>query len=183
MQRGRRDQTTGQAPQRDQGAQGRDAQQDKGQPQRSQRNREQTTGQGERQQGQSPSGTQRDQSQTQTPQRQQGQQGQTGAAPQGQDGPSQAQQGKAGGGNVTLTTEQRTRIRETVLVGRNAPRASNVNFSLSVGTVVPRSVRVVAVPRVIVDVRPEWRGYLYFVVDDQIIIVDRNHRIVAVLVV
>jgi hypothetical protein len=70
-----------------------------------------------------------------------------------------------------------------VLAGGHAPRASNVNFSLSVGTAVPRSVRVVAVPRVIVDVHPEWRGFLYFVVDDQIIIVDRNHRIVAVLVV
>jgi hypothetical protein len=186
MQRGQKDQTTGQAPQREQGAQDRDRQQDKGQPQRTQRNREQTTGQGERQQGQSPSGTQRDQSQTQgqTPQRQQGQQGQTGTGPQGQTAPQgQAQQGPSGGGNVALTTEQRTKIRETVLVGGNAPRASNVNFSISVGTAVPRSVRVVAVPRVIVDVRPEWRGYLYFVVDDQIIIVDRNHRIVAVLVV
>jgi hypothetical protein len=132
---------------------------------------------------------QRDQTQGQAPQRQQGEQGRTGAAPQGQTAPQgqaapgQAQQGKTGGGNVTLTTEQRTKIRQTVLAGGNAPRASNVNFSLSVGTTVPRSVRVVAVPRVLVDVRPEWRGFLYFVVGDQIIIVDRNHRIVAVLVV
>jgi hypothetical protein len=33
---------------------------------------------------------------------------------------------------VTLTTEQRTKIRQTVLV--SAPRASNVNFALRVGT-------------------------------------------------
>ncbi len=81
-----------------------------------------------------------------------------------------------------MTAEQRTKIRQTVLVS-GAPRASNVNFSLSVGTAVPQSVRVVTVPDVIVEIHPEWRGYLYFVVDERIIIVDRNHRIVAVLVV
>jgi hypothetical protein len=63
----------------------------------------------------------------------------------------------------------------------NAPRATNVNFSVSVGTVVPTSVRVVAVPSILVDIHPEWRAYMYFVVGDQIIIVDRNHRIIAVL--
>jgi len=184
---GQKDQTTGQAPQKEQGAQGRDAQQDKAQPQRSERNREPTTGQGERQQSQSPGAAQRDQSpsqtQSQTPQRQQGQQGQTGAAPQGQNAPNQAQQKETGGGSATLTTEQRTKIRQTVLAGGNVPRATNVNFSVSVGTVVPTSVRVVAVPTVIVDIHPEWRGYMYFVVDDQIIIVDRGHRIIAVLAV
>ena len=82
---------------------------------------------------------------------------------------------------MSLTAEQRTKIRQSVLP--NAPRASNVNFSISVGTTVPERVRVVAVPQVIVDVHPEWRGYLYFVVDERIIIVDRNHRIVAILVV
>jgi Protein of unknown function (DUF1236) len=179
---GQKDQTTGQAPQKEQGAQGRDAQQDKAQPKSSQRNRDQTTGQGERQQGQSPSGAQRDQSQPQgqTQQRQEGQQGQTGAAPKGQNAPNQAQQNQSGGGNATLTTEQRTKIRQTVLTG-NAPRATNVNFSVSVGTAVPTSVRVVAVPTVLVDIHPEWRGYMYFVVGDQIIIVDRGHRIIAVL--
>jgi uncharacterized protein DUF1236 len=168
---GQKDQTTGQAPQKEQGAQGRDAQQNK------------TTGQGERQQSQSPSGAQRDQSQpqSQTQQRQEGQQGQTGAAPKSQNAPNQAQQNQSGGGNATLTTEQRTKIRQTVLTGGNVPRATNVNFSVSVGTVVPTSVRVVAVPTVIVDIHPEWRGYMYFVVGDQIIIVDRGHHIVAVL--
>jgi len=82
---------------------------------------------------------------------------------------------------VTLTTEQRTKVRETVFRGGNVPRVSNVNFSLSVGTAVPRSVKFVAVPRVLVDIHPEWRGYYYFVVEDQIIIIDRGHKIVAIL--
>src|SRR5262249_60204164 len=114
----------------------------------------------------------------QAPQRQQGQQGQTGQQGQAQQG--QAQQGQAGG-SVTLTTEQRTKIRQTVLAGGNVPRASNVNFSINVGTVVPTSVRVVEVPSVIVDIHPQWRGVLYFVGGDEIIIVGRKHKIVASL--
>jgi hypothetical protein len=181
-QRGQKDQTTGQAPQgqsdqpKDQKAQGRDSQKDKAQTQqRGQRDRDQTTGQSPRDQSQSPAQTQRDQSPTQQgqpPQRQQGQ--------QGQPSQGQAQRGQSGG-SVTLTTEQRTKIRETVLVGGNAPRASNVNFSLNVGTSVPTSVRVVEVPPTLIEIYPEWRGHLYFVVGDEIIIVDRNHRIIAVI--
>jgi hypothetical protein len=60
---------------------------------------------------------------------------------------------------------------------------SNVNFSVRVGTAVPTSVRVVEVPDVIVEVHPEWRGFMYFVYNDEIIIVDRGHKIVAVITV
>jgi hypothetical protein len=115
--------------------------------------------------------------QSQTPQRQPGQ-----AQPGGQ-AQQQGGAGAQGGGNVTLTTEQRTRIRQTVLVGGNVPRASNVNFALSVGTAVPTSVHVVEVSPVLVEIHPEWRGHMYFVVGDEIIIVDRNHHIVAVIAV
>jgi hypothetical protein len=59
--------------------------------------------------------------------------------------------------------------------------ASNVNFAIRVGTVVPTSVRIVEVPAI--EIHPEWRGHMYFVVGDEIIIVDRNHRIIAVIAV
>ena len=120
-----------------------------------------TTGQGQRDQ-QSPS-------QAQSPQRQDNQQG--GQASRGQAQGSQ--------GSKTLTTEQRTTIRNTVV--SKGPRASNVNFNISVGTAVPTSVRVVAVPTTLIKIYPEWRGHMYFVVNDEIIIVDRRHRIIAVL--
>ena len=86
-----------------------------------------------------------------------------------------------GSSSVTLTTEQKTRVRETVLQSSSAPRVNNVNFSVRVGTTVPTSVRVVEVPPALIEIHPQWRGHLYFVVGDQIIIVDRNHRIIAVL--
>jgi hypothetical protein len=50
-------------------------------------------------------------------------------------------------------------------------------------TSVPTSVRVVAVPQVLVEIYPEYRGHMYFVVGDEIIIVDRDHRIIAVIAV
>jgi hypothetical protein len=77
--------------------------------------------------------------------------------------------------------EQRTRVRETVLT--KGPRATNVNFTISVGTVVPTSVRVVEVDPILVEYYPAYRGHFYFIVNDEIIIVDRNHHIVAVIVV
>jgi hypothetical protein len=65
---------------------------------------------------------------------------------------------------------------------RSAPRVDRVDFSLSVGTAVPRSVRFVPVPSTIVVIEPSWRGYDYFVVGDQIVIVDpRSMEIVAVI--
>jgi uncharacterized protein DUF1236 len=178
--RGQKDQTTGQAPrgQDDQKAQSQDGQKDKGKAQNQRGQKDQTTGQGanQGQQGQSPTQTQREQreptQQGQSPQRQQTQPGQAQ-----QTQPGQSAQGKS------LTTEQRTKIRETVLVGGNAPRVNNVNFSLSVGTSVPRTVRVVAVPAPLIEIYPEWRGHMYFVVGDEIIIVDSNHRIIAVIAV
>ena len=102
-----------------------------------------------------------------------------GKAPKAAEG-----KGSAGGsGGVQLTSEQRTKIRTTVLQGGNAPRVTNVNFNVSVGTVVPRSVRVVAVPAMLIEIHPEWRGMMYFVAGERIIIVDDSHKIVAVLVV
>jgi hypothetical protein len=124
-----------------------------------------------------PSQTQSGQTQ---PSQTQPSQTQSGQAPQQGQTTQQGQAGQAGG-SANLTTEQRTRVRQTVLTGSNVPRVNNVNFALSVGTTVPTRVRVVAVPPPLIEIYPAWRGHMYFVVGDQIIIVDRNHRIVAVI--
>ena len=166
--------------------------------QRSETQRDQTTGQGQREQSRK---NERDQTQGQAPQRQQGQsdQGKQGQAqqgspkqggseqsqsgqnqPQAPQGQNQAQQGRADG-NVTLTSEQRTKIQQTVLAGNNVPRVNNVNFALNVGVSVPRSVRVVDVPSTLIEIYPQWRGHQYFVVNDDIVIVDRSRRIVTTL--
>src|SRR5262249_7789372 len=90
------------------------------------------------------------------------------------------------GGAVSLTNEQKTKIRTSVLQAGSAPKIerSQINFSLNVGTVVPRSVHVAAVPTTLVEIHPAWRGFKYFVVADEIIIVEPDTlRIVAVLTV
>lgn len=88
--------------------------------------------------------------------------------------------GAAPSGETKMTTEQRTQIREKVLA--TGPRMNHVDFALNVGTVVPRDVRIVEVPPVIIDIHPEWRGYRYFIVNDQIVIVEPGSlRIIAVL--
>lgn len=84
--------------------------------------------------------------------------------------------------DVSLTTEQKTTIRNTVI--NSGPKVTNVNFSISVGTVVPRSVRVEPVPVTLIEIHPAWRGYMYFVYNDEIIIVEpKTYKIITVLVV
>jgi Protein of unknown function (DUF1236) len=81
-----------------------------------------------------------------------------------------------------LTSEKRTQIHETIIHQRNAPRVNRVNFDISVGARVPRSVRFVALPQTIVEIEPAWRGFEYFMVGDEIVIVDpRSLEIVAVV--
>jgi len=83
--------------------------------------------------------------------------------------------------SASLTSEQRARVRSSVLTA-NAPRVTNINFSLNIGTVVPRTVRIVAVPATLIEIHPAWRGYMYFVHGDQIIIVEPGTlRIVTII--
>jgi hypothetical protein len=84
--------------------------------------------------------------------------------------------------NVNLTSEQRTKIHSVVIKEKNAPRVASVNFKLTVGTVVPKSVHVIAVPASIVEIQPAWRGFMYFLVGNQVVIVEPGTlRIVAVI--
>jgi len=86
------------------------------------------------------------------------------------------------GASVNITPEKRTQIHQVFVKERSAPRVDRVDFSLSVGTAVPRSVRFIPVPVTIVEIEPSWRGYDYFMVGDQIVIVDpRSMEIVAII--
>jgi Protein of unknown function (DUF1236) len=58
---------------------------------------------------------------------------------------------------------------------------TNVNFSLSVGTAVPRDVRLQTLPADVVEAVPQYRGYSFFVVRDEIVIVEPStYKIVTV---
>jgi hypothetical protein len=89
----------------------------------------------------------------------------------------------AGSANrVQLTEEKRTNVGQTFAKDTNLNRANNVNISINVGTRLPRSVRLVAVPAAIIAIVPEYRSYRYVVVNDQVCIVEPNsYEIVEII--
>jgi hypothetical protein len=83
--------------------------------------------------------------------------------------------------SVNLNTDQRMRITQS-MTRLNVRPENNVNFSVRIGADVPRSLRVRPLPREIVDVVPQYRGYDFVAVRDEIIIVEpRTRRIVTTL--
>jgi hypothetical protein len=163
-----------------------------GQTQRNEENRTQnrTQGQSEKSEKSNPGqvqGEEKNRTQGQTQQQPNRTQGQSQREPsqtrepgQTQREPSQTQ--REGGGSVTLSTEQRTKIRQTVLEGKDAPKVGRVDFAVNVGTVVPRTVRVIEVPPTLIEIHPEWRGYRYFVYEDEIVIIDPKTLMIVAIV-
>jgi hypothetical protein len=86
------------------------------------------------------------------------------------------------GASAKLSTEQRSKI-TTVIRSQHVESVNNVNFSISVGTRVPREgVRFYPLPAEVVSIYPEWRGYEFILVRDEIVVIDPNtYEIVAVL--
>ena len=88
--------------------------------------------------------------------------------------------GQAGAG-AKLSGEQRTKI-TTVIRNQHVAPVTNVNFSISVGTRVPRDVAFHPLPAEIVTIYPDWRGYEFVLVNGQILVIDpQSFEIVAVL--
>jgi hypothetical protein len=83
--------------------------------------------------------------------------------------------------SVNINDRQRTRVAESI-TRLNVQPLNNVNFSLTVGTAVPRDLRLQTLPSEVVEVVPQYRGYNFFVARDEIVIVDpSSYQIVTVL--
>jgi len=83
--------------------------------------------------------------------------------------------------SVNINDQQRTRISASIS-HLNVQPLTNVNFSLSVGTVVPRDIRLQPLPAEVVEVVPQYRGYNFVLVKDEIVIVEpSSYKIVTVL--
>ncbi len=82
--------------------------------------------------------------------------------------------GKASGtpGKVQLSQTQRGKIK--TIIGRNhAPRVTaHVNFNVAVGVKIPRTIHVEVLPADIVEIVPQFEGFDYVVVGDNILIID-----------
>src|ERR1035438_628837 len=102
------------------------------------------------------------------------------AETKGADSKSQTTVGQAGAA-AKLSTEQRTKI-TTVIREQHVAPVQHVNFAISVGTRVPHDMRFNPLPTEVVTLYPEWRGYEFILVGDQIVVIDpRTFEIVAVL--
>lgn len=81
---------------------------------------------------------------------------------------------------MNINDNQRARIASAIRTSNVRP--VNVNFRIATGMVVPRTVRLHALPSSIIEVVPQYRGYRYFVTREQIVIVEPSRQtIVAVL--
>jgi hypothetical protein len=161
----------------------------------SERNKSSTVGQSQRSEENAPGQKQKGMStETETKgnkeMKAQGNEGRTGnmTAP-GAEGRNQAQgersqtttTGQAGAA-AKLSTEQRTKI-TTVIRNERVEPLNSVKFSIAVGTRVPREgVSFRPLPAEVVTIYPEWRGYEFIRVRDQILVIDpATYEIVAIL--
>ena len=75
------------------------------------------------------------------------------------------------GAAVQLSQTQRTKI-QAVIGHSSAARVTNVNFNVEVGVAIPRTVHVEVLPQDIVEVVPQFEGFDYIIVGDNILIID-----------
>jgi hypothetical protein len=95
-----------------------------------------------------------------------------------------AAEGKRGDGaeRVQISQQQRTTVRERLSKHAQSNRVTNVNFDIRVGVHVPRSVTLHVLPPEVIEIVPQYRGYRYVYVGEEILIIDpSDYVIVAVL--
>ena len=109
----------------------------------------------------------------------------TGANEQQRDAPGAAERKEARGparveGNVKMSTEHATRVSQSLL--REGHREHS-NVRVRVGERVPEGVRYLPLPEDVVAIVPEYRGYDYFVdEDDEIVFVSPGtHEVVGMI--
>jgi hypothetical protein len=80
-----------------------------------------------------------------------------------------------------VNAEQRTRLREILAARRDIPRVSNLS-DVRINAVIPRSVRLAAIPDEVVRIYPRFRRHQAFIYRNEMVVVDPlTSRVVAVL--
>jgi len=76
-------------------------------------------------------------------------------------------------------------LQQSVVSASNAPHvnANSINFQVRAGVNVPSNISIVSASTypVLIDTFPAYRDYSFFVVDDEIVFVDRERRVVDVV--
>lgn len=84
-------------------------------------------------------------------------------------------------GVVALDTQQQTSMGQAIASHKVKP-LTNVTFSMAIGTKVPGSVQLRALPSDVATFVPQYRGYSYFVVEEQMVIVDPGTQAIVAIV-
>ncbi len=93
-------------------------------------------------------------------------------APEPKDKATKGAAEKGSAGRVQISEQQRANVSQTLMKDQRVNRVTNVNISVNIGTRVPRSVTLVALPASVISLVPQYRPYRYFVVEERICIVD-----------
>jgi hypothetical protein len=95
--------------------------------------------------------------------------------------PGTARDETKSGPPAALSSEQHAKIRNTLRIEKSE-RLASVPFSTKVGEAIPGTVHLYVLPVSIMEYAPQYRGYEYILVGNEILIVDpRTMRIVAVI--
>jgi hypothetical protein len=88
----------------------------------------------------------------------------------------------ARGASVQLSQDQRSKIGGIIGHNTSARVTTNVNFNVAVGVRIPRDVHVEVLPEDVVEIVPQYEGYDYIVVGDQILIVDPDSLAIIAII-
>jgi hypothetical protein len=106
---------------------------------------------------------------------------QTSEPPNSRMAPGTARDETKSGPPAALSAEQHVKIRNTLRIEKSE-RLASVPFSTKVGEAIPGTVHLYVLPVSILEYAPQYRGYEYILVGNEILIVDpRTLRIVAVI--
>lgn len=108
-----------------------------------------------------------------------------GSTPQQPDqGTTSTQEDTSGADvQVNVTSEQQTEIKQVITETKIEPVPS-VDFSVEVGTAVPQTITLHPLPPRIIELVPDYEGYVYFVLaDGRIIIVDPDTDEIVLIIV
>ena len=82
-------------------------------------------------------------------------------------------------GNTRITNDKAAQISDTLLA---TATPQNAKVAVNIGAPLPGEVNLLPLPATIVDLVPEYRGYDYVVVNDEIVIVQPSTRKVVEII-
>ena len=85
-------------------------------------------------------------------------------------------------GSVAAPPAEKQSQIASVIKSEKVEEVTNVNFNISIGTVVPSTVRYYPLPSRIIEIYPEWRGYSFILVRGKYLILrPRTYEIVYII--